>query len=52
MAEATFFMQEWTPIIGENYNAKEKEANEQNPYAVAVVKKQLRVVGYGPIGSM
>ena len=30
------FMQEWTHLIGEKYNAK--EANEQNPYAVVIVK--------------
>ena len=32
------FMQEWTHFIGENYNARE-EANEQNPYAVAIVNR-------------
>ena len=33
-------MQEWTPFIGENYNAKEQNpyVNMQNPYAVAIVK--------------
>ena len=37
MCEASHFMQEWTPFIGENCNARE-EANEQNPYAVTIVK--------------
>ena len=30
------FMQEWTPFIGDNYNAKEKKHNS-NPCAVAVI---------------
>ena len=32
------FMQECTPFIGENHNAKVK-VNEQNPNAVVIVKK-------------
>ena len=35
----------WTPVIGENYNCyQRKEANEQNPCVVAIVKKQLDVL--------
>ena len=31
-------MQEWTPFIVENYNAREA-ANEQNPYTVVIAKR-------------
>ena len=32
-------MQEWTPFIGEKLHCQRNEANEQNPYAVTVVKR-------------
>ena len=51
------FMQECTPFIGENHNAKE-EVNKQNPNAVVIVKRtdgvylRIKVVGHGPIASV
>ena len=43
------YMQEWTPFIGEH---QRDEANEQDPYAVAIVKRtagcRTKVVGHMP----
>ena len=43
------YMQEWTPFIGER---QREEANEQDPYAVAILKRtarcRIKVVGHVP----
>ena len=33
------YMQEWTPFIGEKLECQREEANEQDPYAVVIVKR-------------
>ena len=33
------YMQEWTPFIGEKLESQRKETNEQDPYAVVIVKR-------------
>ena len=33
------YMQEWTPFIGEKLECQREETNEQDPYAVAIVKR-------------
>ena len=44
------YMQEWTPFIGEKLECQREETNEQDPYAVAIVKTAGRrtklVVGH------
>ena len=46
------YMQEWTPFIGEKLECQREEANEQDPYAVAIVKRtagrRTKVVGHVP----
>ena len=46
------YMQEWTPFIGEKLECQREEANEQDPYAVATVKRtaghRTKVVGHVP----
>ena len=33
------YMYKWTPFIGEKLECQREEANEQNPYAVVMVKR-------------
>ena len=33
------YMQEWTPFIGGNPECQREETNEQDPYAVVIVKR-------------
>ena len=33
------YMQEWRPFIGEKLECQREEMNEQDPYAVAIVKR-------------
>ena len=46
------YMQEWTPFIGEKLECQREETNEQDPYAVAIVKRtagrRTKVVGRVP----
>ena len=42
--EVEFFMKhhvfmEWTPFIGENYNAKERKQMSKNPFAIVIVER-------------
>ena len=48
-----FYMQEWTPFIGEKLECQREEANKQDPYAVVMVKRPAghrttKVVGHVP----
>ena len=46
------YMQEWTPFIAEKLECEREEASEQDPYAVAIVKRtagrRTKIVGHVP----